>query len=369
MATLSPIHADKQQAMYIIVIFSIWVQCLWGNNYVTPDDVVDWTPNDFHWAIEGAKWGVAMEVCKVSTVWGCKACLLILYAAMTKGLPKYRKAVWAVAIYVAVGYVIVMFCYFLAWCKPFSAYYDTIPLPPDQSECMTYRHHMILDACFNITSDAIMLCLPIPLVIKAKVPLKRKLVLVSVFGLGALVILCAILNRVTNFTAPYGSLVYLNWYAGETATAVIVANVPHLWALISRVFRLGTFKDTSAQKGSNQYPLRSHRSNAHIVSARRTKFDVDGYIPTGSEERIATTGVKDPEWGYTKKMESDSSNEDLEYGSGYTTTHVKGGGKDGNTGVSVREQELGGWENDHPESNRSGAIVKTVQMNQYTSNQ
>jgi hypothetical protein len=38
---------------------------------------------------------------------------------------------------------------------------------------MTYRNHMILDACLNITGDAAMLCLPIPLLIKAKLPLGR----------------------------------------------------------------------------------------------------------------------------------------------------------------------------------------------------
>jgi hypothetical protein len=38
---------------------------------------------------------------------------------------------------------------------------------------MTYRNHMILDACLNITGDAIMLCLPIPLLVKARLPLKR----------------------------------------------------------------------------------------------------------------------------------------------------------------------------------------------------
>lgn len=65
---------------------------------------------------------------------------------------------------------------------------------------------MILDACFNITGDAVMLCLPIPLVMRAQVPLKRlaqylpnmslsvyslinrKLALVGVFSLGFLVV-------------------------------------------------------------------------------------------------------------------------------------------------------------------------------------
>lgn len=41
--------------MFTIVIFFIWVQCLWGNNYVTPKYVVGWTPKNYHEVIQGAK--------------------------------------------------------------------------------------------------------------------------------------------------------------------------------------------------------------------------------------------------------------------------------------------------------------------------
>ena len=174
----------------------------------------------------------------------------------------------------------------------------------------------------------------------------------------------------TNFTAPYGSLVYLNWYAGETATAVIVANAPHLWPLISRIFKLGSFS-SSTSKGTNQYPLRSHRNGKVIPSARRTKHEIDGYIPTGSEERIATNGDKDSQWGYSKKEILDSSNEDLEYAGGYMTTHVRAGGKESAMGVIIKDEELGGWEGDdrEPIGNKEGQIVKTVHINQYASEQ
>ena len=33
-----------------------------------------------------------------------------------------------VAGYVAVGYVVVIVCYFVAWCRPFQRYWDMIPL-------------------------------------------------------------------------------------------------------------------------------------------------------------------------------------------------------------------------------------------------
>ena len=63
--------------------YGIWVQILWGTNYVTPEMIVDWTPEDYRLATMGSKWALAMEIAKISCVWGCKACLLILYFSMT----------------------------------------------------------------------------------------------------------------------------------------------------------------------------------------------------------------------------------------------------------------------------------------------
>jgi len=178
-------------------------------------------------------------------------------------------------------------------------------------------------------------------------------------------ILCAILNRITNFTAPYGSLIYLNWYACETATAVVVANVPHLWPLISRVFGLGAFKQVSdGPNGSNQYPLRSQRNGPRMSSHRREKFDIDGYVETGSEERIATNVDKDGQWGYAKNSDTTQSSDDIELGNGYMTTSVLGGSK-GN--VNVEQKEMGAWDANRDDPEKQGQIVKTVRIDQYAS--
>ncbi|KAL9007313.1 MAG: hypothetical protein Q9173_007376, partial [Seirophora scorigena] len=83
-------------------------------------------------------------------------------------------------------------------------------------------------------------------------PAQTQAILCGVFSLGFLVILSAILNRYYNFTAGYGSLIYLNWYVGEAATSVFVANVPHLWPLLSRAFALGAFFSSSSRRRTTQ---------------------------------------------------------------------------------------------------------------------
>ena len=183
-------------------------------------------------------------------------------------------------------------------------------------------------------------------------------------------ILCAILNRVTNFTAPYGSLVYLNWYAGETATAVIVANVPHLWPLISRIFGLSAFKRSSRPVGLNQYRLKSYRSSLGVPNGRRNKSDVEGYTPTGSEEGIAGSGDKDAQWGNTRIPEdSNSSSGEVEMGSHHMTTSVHGGDSAHAHGVdqAIDDEELGGRDNGRNDRGTNGQIMKTVHIHQYAS--
>lgn len=160
-------------------------------------------------------------------------------------------------------------------------------------------------------------------------------------------ILCALLNRIENFTAPWGSLIYMNWYVGETATAVIVANVPHLWPLISRIFHLGAFKQPSHGANSNQYALKT-RGGVGPGTVRRRNYDKDGYVRSESEERIATG---DTQWGHSKTSGSEG---DLELG-GYSVT-VAGGG--------VRDAEELAW-TDRPVDPKD-QIIKTVQMKQST---
>ena len=206
---------------------------------------------------------------------------------------------------------------------------------------------------------------------KTKISQSRKYILIGIFSLGGAVvslsphasnsslltstqqILCAVLNRITNFTAPYGSLVYLNWYIGETSTAVIVANVPHLWPLISRIFGLGSFKPTNNNGGygssENQYALASKRSGMSNPGRKsRRDFEKDGYVRSESVEEIAGLGME-------------QGKEDVELGQVSVTVT---GGK----GEIIDEEEgQGEWHRGKRRTASQGQIVKTVDVDQHYS--
>lgn len=76
-----------------------------------------------------------------------------------------------------------------------------------------------------------MLLIPLPLITRLNVPWRHKLVLLGIFGLGAFVIVAAILTKVFNLGNIWDSG-YMLWYTRESSVAVYVANIPFIWPLV-----------------------------------------------------------------------------------------------------------------------------------------
>ena len=266
--------------------------------------------------------------------------------------------------YCVLGYLVTNICFLAVWCRPIQQYWQ---VPVKNSQCASYYHHLITASVFNISSDLMMLLIPLPMLIKARLPVKRKAVLCAVFSLGVFVVLAAILNRYYNFTEPYGSLVYLNWYAGEAATAVMVANVPHCWPILSRVFRLGSFKSTSmgAQSTGNRYKF---TSSSVTGNTSRRRPDEHGYLRSDSEEQIAQAGKRP---GFASKTNStgpiattvpvsSNSSADMEMGNIQHGEPYKHGEPYIGTAITAGTKE----DPPHPSQLNHGHILKTVSMNQ-----
>lgn len=53
------------------------------NAFFPPEVLASFTHAQIQNAIYGCKWSFVTEICKVSMIWLCKACVLILYSHMT----------------------------------------------------------------------------------------------------------------------------------------------------------------------------------------------------------------------------------------------------------------------------------------------
>lgn len=99
---------------------------------------------------------------------------------------------------------------------------------------------MITNAVFNITSDIMIIFIPMPVLFQSQLPPKRKIVLIGVFALGIFTIAAAAASKYYSLATPFG-INWIYWYIREVSTSVIVANLPLTWTFLQRVFKVGSF--------------------------------------------------------------------------------------------------------------------------------
>lgn len=106
----------------------------------------------------------------------------------------------------------------------------------DLDQCSSYQYYEIIQGCVAISADIFMLIIAIPLLLKVRVPLKQKLILLLIFGMGVFVIVAAILTKVYCLVPSLISYIYMNWYFREATVAILVTNIPLVWSLLRDVF-------------------------------------------------------------------------------------------------------------------------------------
>ncbi|KAK0383392.1 hypothetical protein NLU13_9304 [Sarocladium strictum] len=261
-----------------------------NSNLIDPKQQVVLTPDEISEREFGSKMVLVTEQMQLVTIWLVKGCLLIMFNRLTMSL-KQNVAVKFVAGYVVVSFVVMEILYLGVWCRPFSQYWA---VPPDNVQCSAATNHLITNTVFNISSDIMIILIPMPIFLRSQITLKKKAVLVGVFALGTFTILCAILNKFYSFTQPFGSE-WTFWYIRESSTALITANLPMTWTLFRRVFNLRSFVGSSKDRygsrpitndpyGPGTQAGRSGvRSAVRSVSAPESNGDVDSF---DSQEEI-----------------------------------------------------------------------------------
>ncbi|KAH7127850.1 hypothetical protein B0J13DRAFT_588575 [Dactylonectria estremocensis] len=271
---------------YTILLVIVKVLTYTPTNLINPADNIVLTDETIKERVYGSKLVIVTEQMQMITIWGVKACLLIIMSLRQNLLVKI------VAGYTLFSFVIMEILFFAAWCRPFYHYWQ---VPPDNLNCSAETNHMITNIVTNITTDILIILLPMPVFVQSQLPLKRKIILCGVFALGAFTILAAILSKYYSLGKPYGTE-WIYWYIREVSTAIITANLPLTWTFLQRVFRLGSFhakygKSSGQRTGEATNRLRSNYGN--LSSRTREErpnratglHDVD-ISPSESQEQI-----------------------------------------------------------------------------------
>ncbi|PSN69575.1 hypothetical protein BS50DRAFT_457207, partial [Corynespora cassiicola Philippines] len=205
-----------------------------SSNLIAPqDDASQFTAQEIASRVYGSKLVLVVEQMQIATTWLMKAALLLMYQRMTILLPQH---LWVkvTVVYVALGFVVMEILYFGVWCRPFNQYWA---VPPNSSQCNAATNHLITNAVFNISSDLMIIAIPLPLLWQVRIPRKNKFVLMGIFMIGLFTIAAAIMNKYYSFRNPFGTE-WTIWYLRESFTAILCANLPLTYPLVQRVFKL-----------------------------------------------------------------------------------------------------------------------------------
>ncbi|PWY84743.1 hypothetical protein BO70DRAFT_290316 [Aspergillus heteromorphus CBS 117.55] len=203
-------------------------------NILPPTGMQGLTALDIHDRVYGSTITFVLEQSMIVVQWGCKTCMILVYYRLTLGtrMSKYVKILMG---YIALGFVVVEIFYYGVWCRPFADYFAV--KEDNNVQCETAQHHLIMSYVFNVSSDVLMLCIPLPVILHLQLLWKKKLALCAVFSLGIFVVIAATLSRYYCFAHP-DSILWIFWYVREASTAVIVANVPNCFTLVRRLVQL-----------------------------------------------------------------------------------------------------------------------------------
>jgi hypothetical protein len=289
------------------------------SNGVTVAEAALMTEADILQGIANAKLVLIAEQAMILTVYAIKVCMLIVYSRLTyvfhdrigcleystyadalsrMGL-KERVAVKMLGIYVLAGFVATEITMFTA-CIPFNKYYALPPGDEFIEDCAFYKKYSIAQAVFNITSDGLMLAIPLPLLIRSRLALKQKIAMVIIFSMGIFIILAAVLSKAIALLPENStSIVYAFWYLRESSVAIYVANLPLLWPTIRVFLSWISLKSGYASSGAagsrsvldgRTVELKSATDRRRLHSQRLPDQEVGAWNDNSSQEQIINNG-------------------------------------------------------------------------------
>ncbi|KAL5342923.1 hypothetical protein BJX70DRAFT_239945 [Aspergillus crustosus] len=202
---------------------------------------------------------LSCSITKLSLLWFCKRLLIV----GSKGIYSTYNIAMIVGM-VVVGVSSALFILFsLLHCQPIHAYWDLEP---------QYPHHCLNDGAIvfsastiNIFTDVLVTILPMPLIWKLQLPVRQRLAVISIFGLGIMVDVAGSVRTVyvwKSMIASYDTT-WEGWPVLLAATieiniGLICTSAPVLRPLVN--FCIPRLLGSTHRYGSNRYQSRSRQS-------------------------------------------------------------------------------------------------------------
>ncbi|ORY71421.1 uncharacterized protein BCR38DRAFT_492574 [Pseudomassariella vexata] len=269
LATL--VYTAESVAAYFVVAY--W-QGL-ANNAMTDDQRATLEADSPEWVlrVNGSKTHVIGLLLYTTLLWLLKACWVVYYKRLTEGVHNMRRLILGAMIVMPVTYVACLLVAFLK-CIPFHHQWQINPSPGNNCMPAVSFIQTIFVMGMNTVTDFYLMAIPIPMVWKSNLPLRKKFTLLIMFSGGFLEMAFGILRCVSILTlgdvdpAQSGY-----WSVRESFVSFVLTNMPMVYPLVKKY--IDKTRSSSRSKGTgtdsrgyrlNSYPRRGTAPRKHPLS-------------------------------------------------------------------------------------------------------
>ncbi|PGH08076.1 hypothetical protein AJ79_06076 [Helicocarpus griseus UAMH5409] len=229
-------------------------------------------------------------------LWTLKFCWIFYYSRLTTGVEN-------MPVRIKLGYVILVTTFFgtffaiLFGCYPVEKHWQIYPAPGNHCQPANSIVQVATLISLNISTDLYLMSIPLPMIWKSRLPWKRKMFLLGMFGGGFLVMVFGILRCTTILTSgERGPEEAGRWSCRESFVAVMIGNLPMVYPLFKGWFDKAKSSYIGASKEGSSYHLSSRLQSSKKSGGRNKRHLHPLSIPNdtawGSDEAIVTVDCK-----------------------------------------------------------------------------
>lgn len=271
----------------------------------------------------------------VTLIWCLKGTMLCFYNRMTLGLKQQKIVKWTqlVCVLAYIGVIAVIWGH----CTPVRKNWQVTPYPGDQ--CTLAVANYISLVILNLSTDFVIVSIPVPLLWKVKLNIKRKLIIGVLLCSGVFIMIATLLRCVLSLKDISGINTSTIWAIRETFVGIIAVNAAAIKPLFSASRWIGSSKGSSERYKSSGYAANKYGHPLGTIggsgagpsanSANRHRKMMTDLGDNSSEEHI----VQKPD--YSKKPDYSAYQNDIRAES------TKSNGSSHQNGIMVtREYEV-----------------------------
>ncbi|KAL8798985.1 MAG: hypothetical protein Q9182_006230 [Xanthomendoza sp. 2 TL-2023] len=193
-----------------------------------------------------------------------KLSLLLFLYRIFRVERKFRIAAWTLGT-ILVGWTVISFFLMIFACRPLKASWDVMVQLDPKTKCKPAAYNTLnIQGICNILTDFGLLFLPIPMVWKLQMSLKKKLGVAAVFATGAFICAIAIVRQYIVWTTPkagdnWEATKNKIWMSIEFSMSIVVSCLPALAPLFKQFSALASLVPSSIRSKFSSHSSRADK--------------------------------------------------------------------------------------------------------------